>query len=642
MSVRISPWLRASLQGTTLLGAVMIALVWVATTAYLESARQADLKAATQEASNLARAFEEHIARTVRGTDNTLVILRAMYETDSKSFGFVDWSSEIHRTNDAVLHYSIVDAAGRLIESSRKPVEPLDLSNREHYRVQKNAAADELFIGKVADGIRTGKSTIQLTRRLRGGDGSFAGEIVASLDTELLIKFYQTIDIGHEGSISLVGLDGHIRARRGFKLENISHLPAHRGVFARLEKAQSGSYMNDGQFDGVKRLIAYRKVAGFPLLVVVGLAEHEILAKYRANQVTYYTLAAGMTLIVLIVMALSILHHRRLEQVYDSLRMNEGNLRASRQELKTTLDNIDQGILMADALGNIAVVNRRLIELLDLPQEWLTKRTTTPEILSFLTKRGEYGENGKLLDKAVWEIIRKGGLSNHMRSYERTRPDGRVLEIRARPLPDGGTVRTFTDITERKHAEMKIAEMASHDDLTGLANRKLFRDEIHRALSRSQRHGEGFAVLLFDLDRFKEINDTRGHPAGDAVLKEAALRLAACVREEDLAARLGGDEFAILQTRAGTDEDAGLLAERIIEAIRVPFHLDGEEIDIATSIGIALAPRDGTNYEQLVKRADEALYRAKEVGGNLFCFYRPDFTTQNKSEDVFDLARAAS
>lgn len=433
-----------------------------------------------------------------------------------------------------------------------------------------------------------------------------------------------------------------MRARRGFKDENVVKLPADRGVLRQLEKSPVGTYMNDGKFDGVLRLVSYRKVADYPLAVVVGLAQHEILANYYAYQWRYYGLAAGITILILIVMALSIVHHRRLSLAYEKLQKGESFLRESRLALTTTLNNIDQGILMVDAKGGVGVINRRLVELLELPPEWLTKKASIQEMLSFLTDRGEYGDNGRLLDRKTWDIIRTGGLSNEVRSYERTRPNGRILEIHTRPLPDGGTVRTFTDITEHRRAELKIAQLATHDDLTGLANRKLFRDQIQQALGRSQRYGESFAILLFDLDRFKDINDTRGHPTGDAVLRETAHRLSSCIREEDTIARLGGDEFAVLQSKTRTHEEAAQLAERIIQAMRVPFHVDDDEIVLGTSIGIALAPRDGADYDQIIKKADAALYRAKDAGGNLFCFHGSGFMSVGKTGDVVDLVRAVS
>jgi diguanylate cyclase (GGDEF)-like protein len=640
MSPRISSWLRASLQGTTLLGVVMIALTWSVTVMSLQSGKQADLDKATSEASNLARAFDEHIARTIRGTDNTLIVLRSMYLADRKGLDFIDWSGGL--TNDLVLHYAVVNAGGTTINSSRNPVPNLPGADPASFHSQTNAASDDVQIGRAVDGQLPGKVIIQLSRRLVAPDGTFTGQIVASLDTAQLVSFYKEIDIGREGSISVVGLDGHVRAWRGFKANNIAALPANRGVLARFEKAQSGTYMNDGRFDGVKRLVSYRKVAGLPLIVVVGLAEHEVLATYRADQIKYYALAAGITALILIVMMLSIVHRDKLNRTYTSLQKSELVLRTSQRELRTTLDNMDQGILMADATGNVAVINRRLIRMLDLPPDWASQKITIAQMLSHLRDRGEFGEDGDLLDGKAREVIRNGGTVTDARSYERMRPNGRILEIRISPLPEGGTVRTFSDITERKRAETKIAEMATHDDLTGLANRKLFRERVQQAIGRTQRYGECFSILLLDLDRFKEINDTRGHPAGDAVLKEAARRLSICMREHDTVARLGGDEFAILQSNIRADHDTGHLAERIIKIFRAPFHLEGEQFDVATSIGIAVAPDDGADYDRLVKKADEALYRAKDAGGSLFCFHRSGFRYQNKASPAPGLARAVS
>jgi len=640
MRLRIAPWLRASLQSTTFLGVATIALIWMATTVYLQSGKEADLKAATQEASNLARAFEEHIARTIRGADNTLVILRSMYEADNKSFGFIDWADGSHLTKDAVLHYSIIDGAGRLVESSRKPVEPLNLSDREHFQFQKNATTDELFIGRPVDGIRSGKATIQLARRLRGWDGSFAGEIVASLDTEQLTKFYQAIDIGREGSISLIGLDGYVRARHGFKNESIVKLPPNRGVLQQLEKSPVGVYMNDGKFDGVLRLISYRRVEGLPLAVVVGLAQNEILANYFVNRIRYYGLATGITLLILIVMALSIVHKRKLDRTYDRLRKSETIARERGRELRMTLENIDQGIIMVDSRGIIQVINRRTVDMLDLPNEWLAKGRNLKDLLTYLWDRGEFENND--FDPKILNMLKEDGLYTGVTTYERTRPNGTVLEVRTLALGDGGLVRTFSDITERKKAEARVALMATHDELTGLANRTLFREQFEQALRRAQRYGESFSVLLVDLDRFKEVNDTRGHPAGDAVLKEAARRFSSCCRDTDTVARLGGDEFAILQAQVRTDEEAACLAQRIIRGIRAPFELDGEEIVMAASIGICQAPRDGADYEMLVKRADKALYRAKEGGGNFFCFYRAGTPMQPRSAEIVEFVRAVS
>ncbi|MBV8837168.1 MAG: EAL domain-containing protein, partial [Alphaproteobacteria bacterium] len=173
------------------------------------------------------------------------------------------------------------------------------------------------------------------------------------------------------------------------------------------------------------------------------------------------------------------------------------------------------------------------------------------------------------------------------------------------------------DITERVESEQRIQHMAHHDALTGLANRVLFLKSVDDALARMDRHGEAFNILLLDLDQFKIVNDTLGHPVGDALLKEAAERLRGCTRETDLVARLGGDEFAILQRADKQQSEAALeFAGRLLDAMREPYDLGGNKITAGTSIGVALAPQDGDNADQLMKNADLALYRAKSEGRN--------------------------
>jgi diguanylate cyclase (GGDEF)-like protein/PAS domain S-box-containing protein len=181
------------------------------------------------------------------------------------------------------------------------------------------------------------------------------------------------------------------------------------------------------------------------------------------------------------------------------------------------------------------------------------------------------------------------------------------------------------DVTERKKSEQRIAFMAHHDALTGLANRAAVTQRIEDASARQRRWGDPFTVLLLDLDRFKHVNDTLGHSAGDALLRQAATRLKELLRETDVLARLGGDEFAVIQSgESNQRESAGALADRIIEIIAKPFDIDGNNVNIGTSIGIALAPEHGTNPDSLLKMADMALYGAKSGGRNGYRFFDPD------------------
>ncbi|HYC89820.1 MAG TPA: EAL domain-containing protein [Thermoanaerobaculia bacterium] len=179
---------------------------------------------------------------------------------------------------------------------------------------------------------------------------------------------------------------------------------------------------------------------------------------------------------------------------------------------------------------------------------------------------------------------------------------------------DDSMVCVVRDITERTYAEEQIKHLAYHDALTNLPNRLLFKDRLSVALSHAHREGTSLAVLFLDLDRFKVINDSLGHNIGDQLLQAVATRIAACVRESDTVARLGGDEFTILLPRLNRSQDVAPIAGKIIEAVRYPFHIEGREFYITTSIGISVYPEDGSDAETLIKNADTAMYQAKELG----------------------------
>jgi diguanylate cyclase (GGDEF)-like protein len=290
-------------------------------------------------------------------------------------------------------------------------------------------------------------------------------------------------------------------------------------------------------------------------------------------------------------------------------------------ELEVTLEHIDQGIMMVDADRNIMVMNRRVIDLLGLPEDYCARPLKLDDIRSYLRAKGELTLEGSASEPRPRDLIAAATRSADVAAFERSRPNGVTLEIHAIALPDGGVVRTISDVSERKRKELQIAHMARHDALTNLANRTLLNERVDQALARLRRQQEGFALFYLDLDRFKAVNDIHGHPAGDGLLQRVADRLSACVRETDTLARLGGDEFAILQHAIDCDEDVEALAQRVLGAVGTPYYFDGCQAEIGISIGIAVAPRDGTNPEDLFKAADAALYRAKSNGGNAYDFF---------------------
>jgi diguanylate cyclase (GGDEF)-like protein len=219
--------------------------------------------------------------------------------------------------------------------------------------------------------------------------------------------------------------------------------------------------------------------------------------------------------------------------------------------------------------------------------------------------------------------------------------DGRVIAIRHQPMPDRGWLATHEDITEYRRIEARITHMAHHDVLTELPNRLLLRDRLERALDAVQK-GKGLAVLCLDINRLKDVNDTWGYAAGDALLKAVGARLATCAGVADTVARFGGDEFSILQTAAEQPVAATGLATRVIESLGKPFEVDGQQLTVSVSVGIAVAPGDGTNPDQLLKNAALALHRAKSEGRGIHRFFEPDMDAhmQARSKLQLDLRKA--
>ena len=217
-----------------------------------------------------------------------------------------------------------------------------------------------------------------------------------------------------------------------------------------------------------------------------------------------------------------------------------------------------------------------------------------------------------------------------------TMPDGRIIDVTCQPLGDGGWVEVHEDVTTKNKAEAREAELARRDTVTRLANRLRFREALETAFQR-QHQGIDFAVLCIDLDHFKAVNDTLGHPVGDALLQAVADRLRQNTRPTDLVARLGGDEFTVIQSNIAGSTQAGVLAGRLVDRVSAPYEIGGHSIIIGASVGIALAPADGGDADHLLKNADMALYRAKAMGRGTHCFFKPEMEGEVRERRALEL-----
>jgi diguanylate cyclase (GGDEF)-like protein len=498
-------WLRALNQGSTYLGLAMIALVWLGLNFHLKAELATVQEDAVQNTGNLSRAFEEHLVRTLRDADHTLQIVRNAYERRPDTFDLVSWSEEEHALEEPTFQIVIIGPDGFMKATTEGPQwSPIDLSDREHFRVHIHATDDNLFISKPLIGRVTGKPSIQLSRRITNPDGSFGGVILITLDPGHFTHFYESINIGQEGAIRVVGTDGIVRAVGGQKGIEAHYLGADLNgstLLMRSKAAPSGWYFTGStRNDGIGRLVFYRVVKGFPLIVTVGLSEKEMFEGVATKERTYRWAAAFVTLLVLIVMALSLRDRMKLERT------------------------------------------------------------------------------------------------------------GKQLRVQAR-----------------------------QDALTGLPNRLLFLERLEEAAAGAETSGEAFTVLMLDLDQFKAINDTLGHGSGDVLLRTVARRLLTCARSTDTVARLGGDEFAILQA-CKMDQYVGAtaLALDAIDALSRPYNIDGQEVIIGTSIGIATAPEHGITSEKLLAKADLALYQSKLAGRNGYCFFETSMESRARQRRAIE------
>ena len=320
----------------------------------------------------------------------------------------------------------------------------------------------------------------------------------------------------------------------------------------------------------------------------------------------------------------SAVHHRQLQEHQVRLRAAEAAERQRGKLFEAALRNMSQGVCMYDSAGRVIVTNRRFSEIYQLPPgaDWAGRPLT--DLL----------RDSPLLTTGEDEAVRRGiedysAMSWRTISLQMTQTlnNGQIITIAHEPMEGGGFVDTYTDITEQRLAEAQLNHIALHDLLTDLPNRTLFRGHLTETLNRLS-GDERCAVVCVNLDQFRSVNDTLGHPIGDLLLRQMAHRLAGMLGPHDFLARLGGDEFAIIQTKANLPLDAMVLAYRIIKSAALPYRIEGHDIVVGASIGISVAPSDGTNPDRLLKAADTALHQAKADGRNHYRFFETEMDAQ--------------
>jgi diguanylate cyclase (GGDEF)-like protein len=302
-------------------------------------------------------------------------------------------------------------------------------------------------------------------------------------------------------------------------------------------------------------------------------------------------------------------------------------------QFDTALNNMPHGLCMFRADGQLAVMNHRFSEMMELADDFVERELSASDIVDACVQ-------ARSVSAASGKVILSEIANSQARDIITTDPDigrGRSLSWTFQPMAGGGAVVLLEDITERRAAEARITHLARYDELTGLPNRVNFRDEIERLLAVPHDAEQLSALLFVDLDQFKQVNDTLGHPCGDQLLCAVADRLRAMLRPEDFVARFGGDEFVVFQQNIKSAEDSAVLARRIVDHLSERYKIDNHLVEIGASVGIAMTSPAGVSADTLLKNADMALYRAKADGRGTFCFFRDEMAQTVEARRILEL-----
>ncbi len=595
------------------LALIIIAVLWATTWDRIQEDRQHATEAAHRQALALANAYAEQVRRTIRQIDQ--VSLELKFEQESAQ------PADLGRKRDEGIYpareglfVSVADDRGVIRNSSLRLTTGVDISHLDFFKAHSKSCCEGLLISPPVVSRVLQRPIIRFSRRLDNPDGSFKGVAVVSVEPDYLLSVQPEAFSSPDDFVSVRALSGDVLvARSDSNPADVKSFYRATPVFA----LDSGTRLEDKTSfgDGLSRIVGWRKLGNYPLVTVAALSESAAMAHARELQRgRLQIMAAASSLFALAGLAGALL---ALRLIWRERREDE-----IRRTYRVATDEAHEGFYMIRPLYG---EDGQLLDFqLEDCNQWGAR-------LLGSTREALLGERVSMLqDERYQRDVRHMCLQALEHGvYEDELRVGRPSRITAswlyrRMVRSGaGLALTLRDISNLKAHEEALSNMANHDALTALPNRRWLSEFLPQAIARRQQSRKGMALLFIDLDNFKNINDTMGHDTGDELLVEAARRLKSVVRGSDPVVRLGGDEFTVLLEQIENREDVDRVARHILQALGAPYELEAGSTDqVSASIGISLFPEDGSDPETLLKHADIAMYAAKAAGKSRRHFYQ--------------------
>jgi diguanylate cyclase (GGDEF)-like protein len=636
-SLKITPAFRGGpIRWLMLGGMLLIAAIAIGATLMAENFRERALRNSQRELENtvllLAHHFDQQLQDFEVVQKDLITFMRSNGIATVENYRRRMSTEEIHlmlKSKMDALSYvggiNVFDAEGKLINASATwPVPSVNVADRAYFKTFQSGPQSPAMLVEPVHSRITGMWTTVIARKVTGPKGEFLGTIGRGIEPANFEKFFATVALGAGASISMHHRDGTLLARYPQIGEMIGK------NFGTGPVAQQQVFALDhltarmtSPIDGQDRLLASRALMNFPIVIVASTTATAALSDWR-EQIGILIAIAGSS--VLAIACLLFLVVRKLSQQH---RASQQRLTLEKLRLDTAVNNMTQGLLLFDSSQRLVICNHRYIEMHGLSADVVKPGCSFRDVIAHRKETGSFDGD---VDRYVALVLRDIAVRNAMVI---TTPDGRSIQVVNEPLADGGWVATHEDVTERRRAEERITHLAHYDALTDLPNRTLFHEQLTRELPHIASDRQ-LAVLYIDIDEFKSINDSLGHMVGDELLKSVAASLLRCARDSDFVARLGGDEFAIVQTGVKTADDVTGLVSRIFEAIRTPYECLGHQVTTDASIGIALAPQDGSDLDQILKNADLAMYAAKAAGRRTYRFFEPEMDAKVRARRILE------